>query len=106
MAGTNEILQLESVQALMKRGKEAGSLNYEEIMDALQHVDLAPEQIDEIYERFAEQGIRVVPEVPEDGEAARPDDDGAHESPESIDLTVPEGVGLDDPVRMYLKEIG
>ncbi|BAS28309.1 RNA polymerase sigma factor RpoD [Limnochorda pilosa] len=106
MSQTNEILQLESVQALIKRGKEAGSLNYEEIMDALQHVDLAPEQIDEIYERFAEQGIRVVPDAPEDEEAAQPEEDGAPDSPENIDLSVPEGVGLDDPVRMYLKEIG
>ncbi|HEY8531309.1 MAG TPA: RNA polymerase sigma factor RpoD [Limnochorda sp.] len=109
MAGTNEILQLESVKALMKRGQENGTLNYEEIMDALQNVDLSPEQIDEIYERLAEQGIRIVPDTPDDGLAAQPDDkqdEPEDDLAESVDLSVPDTVGLDDPVRMYLKEIG
>ncbi len=109
MSGTNEILQLESVKALMKRGRENGTLNYEEIMDALQHVDLAPEQIDEIYERFAEHGIRVIPDAAEESEPAQADekhDEPEEEAAEAVDLSVPDNVSLDDPVRMYLKEIG
>jgi len=109
VSGTNEILQLESVKALMKRGRENGTLNYEEIMDALQHVDLAPEQIDEIYERFAEHGIRVIPDAAEESEPAQADekhDEPEEEAAEAVDLSVPDNVSLDDPVRMYLKEIG
>src|SRR5690606_13076425 len=109
VSGTNEILQLESVKALMKRGRENGTLNFEEIMDALQHVDLAPEQIDEIYERFAEHGIRVIPDAAEESEPAQADekhDEPEEEAAEAVDLSVPDNVSLDDPVRMYLKEIG
>lgn len=102
-------LTLESVNELMERGKKRGMLTYREIMDALQDVDLTPEQIDEIYESFTAMGIDV---IPDSGDAAvlETDDDASsepeEEEEEEFDLSVPEGVGLDDPVRMYLKEIG
>src|SRR5690606_4877788 len=109
---------LESINELVQRGKKRGALTYREIMDVLQDVELSPEQIDEVYERLASQGIDVIPDsadadaFPDEGDDrangsvtdadwASPDADLA-----SLDLTVPEGVGLDDPVRMYLKEIG
>jgi len=108
---TPNLPDLESINELVQRGKKRGALTYREIMDVLQDVELSPEQIDEVYERLASQGIDVIPDsadadaFPDEGDDAAngivPDADLA-----SLDLNVPEGVGLDDPVRMYLKEIG
>ncbi|MBC7107053.1 MAG: sigma-70 family RNA polymerase sigma factor, partial [Firmicutes bacterium] len=70
----------------------------------LQNVELTPEQIDDIYEKLSGMGIEVVPEGAEIGPMDGPGQlEGSAEDP---DLSVPEGVGIDDPVRMYLKEIG
>ena len=99
-------LKTESVMELIEKGKKRGVLTYNEIMDSLQGTDLTPEQIDDIYEKLAGLGIEIVPEVPE----IEPIDGSTiEETPAEeveVDLTVPEGVGIDDPVRMYLKEIG
>jgi len=100
-----EDIKSDNVKELIEKGKKRGVLTYSEIMDSLQAADLTPEQIDDIYEKLAGMGIEVVPEAPEleaiDGAAVEP----AAEEVE-VDLSVPEGVGIDDPVRMYLKEIG
>jgi RNA polymerase primary sigma factor len=100
-----EDIKSDNVKELIEKGKKRGVLTYSEIMDSLQAADLTPEQIDDIYEKLAGMGIEVVPEAPEleaiDGAVAEP----ATEEVE-VDLSVPEGVGIDDPVRMYLKEIG
>lgn len=92
----------EEVRELIEKGKRKGALTYREIMDALQGVELTPEQIDEIYEQLSSMGIEVVPETT-DVEAL---DKSEPEEEVEVDLSVPEGVGIDDPVRMYLKEIG
>jgi len=93
----------------MERGKKRGVLTYREIMDTLQDVELNPDQIDEIYESFSAMGIDVIPESSDDDseelENSIVDDDEVTEE-EQYDLSVPEGVDIDDPVRMYLKEIG
>ncbi len=112
MANREEVTELESVNELLQRGKKRGSLSYHEIMDALQEVDLTPEQIDEIYEKFASQGIDIVPDStdsePLEAEEREPDGPPGltDEADTDVDLSLPEGIGLDDPVRMYLKEIG
>ena len=91
----------ESVKQLIELGKKRGILTYKEIMDTLQGVDLNPDQIDEIYEHLASMGIEV---IPENGQLDIDDDKETLEI--DIDLSIPEGIGIDDPVRMYLKEIG
>ncbi len=98
-------LILEGVKELIEKGKKRGVLTYNEIMDSLQGTDLTPEQIDDIYEKLANMGIEVVQEITD----LEPMDSAALESPPEeaeVDLSIPEGVGIDDPVRMYLKEIG
>src|SRR5665648_303898 len=102
----NKEEKLESVQALIQKGKNKGSITYREIMDALQGVDLSTDQIDDIYQQFGRMGIDVVPEPGEvDLEVLKKAKEDEEETSE-VDLSVPEGVGIDDPVRMYLKEIG
>lgn len=103
-----ESVSVETINDLVERGKKRGMLTYREIMDTLQDVELNPDQIDEIYESFAAMGIDVVPESTdsddelENGEVDTDED----EEVDQHDLSVPEGIGIDDPVRMYLKEIG
>jgi RNA polymerase primary sigma factor len=95
---------MDAVKALIERGKEKGTLSYEEIMDTLQNFDLSSEKIDSIYEHFGAIGIKVS----SDGSAKADAKNGEAEEDEEtdVDLSVPEGVAIDDPVRMYLKEIG
>lgn len=100
---SSEVLEnSEKLQALIDLGKKNGMLSYSQIMDALQEEDLTPEQIEDIYEHFSAQGIDVVSDDDGDDQGT---DNGAGNG-EDLDLSVPEGIGLDDPVRMYLKEIG
>lgn len=101
----------EYVTKLVNKGKKQGGvLTYSEIMDTLQNEDLSPDEIEEIYEVFSSKGIEIVDELPDDAE--RPEEPDVVEvgevTPEEvdIDLTIPEGISIDDPVRMYLKEIG
>ncbi len=107
---SDEELKMESIRTLIQRGKKKGSLTYREIMDALQGVELTADQIDEIYEQLGRMGIDILPEAGEAEEevlekASDEETDEPEEEPE-VDLSIPEGVGIDDPVRMYLKEIG
>ncbi len=100
-----KVLQAREVKELVERGKKRGSLTYSEIMDALQGVDLTPDQIDDVYQSLSDLGVEVLDDGREsdDGEDK---EENAKEETRGADLEVPEGVALDDPVRMYLKEIG
>lgn len=101
-------VKVEQVKELIEKGKKRGALTYNEIMDTLQGTELTPDQIDDIYEKISAMGIEVVPEAT-DLETLEVDDnvDSPTEEVEvEVDLSIPEGIGIDDPVRMYLKEIG
>jgi len=91
--------KIDEVKELVSRGKEEGELTYEEIMDALEDIDLDSQDIEKIYDIFNEMNIDIVNEKMEQEEEEDEDEGG-------LDLSVPKGVGIDDPVRMYLKEIG
>ena len=98
----------EIVANLLNKGKKNGNtLTHWEVVEALQVQDLTPDEIDDIYIAFSKKGIEIVDDPISD---AQEDDidielEKADEEVE-IDLSVPEGVSIDDPVRMYLKEIG
>lgn len=93
---TNGESKMSRIKELIEKGKAKGSLTYNEIMDMLEEIELQPEQIEKVYESLEALGIDVTDEVSEADEA--PDKEDA--------LSVPEGISVDDPVRMYLKEIG
>ncbi|OWZ83078.1 RNA polymerase sigma factor RpoD [Natranaerobius trueperi] len=96
---TEKNQKLEQIkEELVKVGKERGFLTYKEIMDQLAEFQLSSEQVDEFYEVLTQAGIDVVDAVGE----VDPDDPTKAE----LDLSLPEGVEVSDPVRMYLKEIG
>ncbi|HHV63541.1 MAG TPA: RNA polymerase sigma factor RpoD [Peptococcaceae bacterium] len=99
--------QKKNVTNLIELGKTKGNLTYDEIANALQKIDLSEEQIEELYEQISGMGIEVVDDnvdVEIDKETKELAEEIANET--DIDLSIPEGVGIDDPVRMYLKEIG
>ncbi len=88
------------IDELVERGKAKGVLTYKEVMDALEDLELDPQQIESIYDRFEAMNIDVVEEI-------EPVADVAEEIAElETEITAADGVGIDDPVRMYLKEIG
>ncbi|MBD5655014.1 MAG: RNA polymerase sigma factor RpoD [Candidatus Eremiobacteraeota bacterium] len=91
----------ESIKKLVERGKKRGSLTYEEINAVFDNVeDVDPERIDALFEEIASMGVEVVEEQKEEKPAS--DEGSSSESNDSL----PAGLSLDDPVRMYLKEIG
>ncbi len=87
------------LKELIERGKSKGMLTYKEIMDTFEEIELEPEQIEKIYETVENMGIDVVGDIDEEVKELQ-------NSEEELDLSLPEGISIDDPVRMYLKEIG
>jgi RNA polymerase primary sigma factor len=91
-------------QGLITRGKKRGILTYKEIADSLQEMDLTPEFIESFYEKLTGLGIDIV-EVLEE-EPIQEIDEDKEPAEEEADLSLPDGISVTDPVRMYLKEIG
>ena len=89
------------VRELIETGKAKGVLTYKEIVDMLGDIELDSEQFDRILDTLSGLNIEVMKDdiIPE----ALPILDIPEEE---IDISVPDGVSIDDPVRMYLKEIG
>ena len=96
-------LAIEEVRLLVDEGREQGYLASDHIADALQDVELTPDQIDGIYNLFADLGIDILEGetvVGVEGGDAKPEE----EVVAKLDLSVKSLTN--DPVRMYLKEIG
>ena len=89
----------EAVVALAEKGKKKKNLSYEEITEELQSFNLEADQIDDIFEHLQSLGITIGTE--QDAEL-----DEENESIETEEVVIPDGIEIDDPVRMYLKEIG
>ncbi|ANS75149.1 RNA polymerase subunit sigma [Paenibacillus yonginensis] len=103
-------LTLEQVkEQLMELGKKRSSLTYKEIMEKLSPFEQDPEQMDEFFEQLNDNGIDVT-NVSDEELARRQGDDEEHSDQDDFnfddDLSLPPGIKINDPVRMYLKEIG
>lgn len=98
-----EDLKMTYVKELVDKGKKNGSLTYKEIMDTFEEIEMDPEQIDKLYEYLETKGIDVVGAIENDMDMP-PLDEETEEV--DLDISIPEGISIDDPVRMYLKEIG
>lgn len=101
-----EATSIEQVkEQLVELGKKRGVLTYKEIIDRLSGFEQDSDQIDEFFEFLGDQGVEVTNENEEDvDEMMMKDEDG--EEFDFDDLSVPPGIKINDPVRMYLKEIG
>nr|WP_330372415.1 RNA polymerase sigma factor RpoD [Lachnospira multipara] len=96
--------RLEEIVAIAKRKKNV--LDYQEIMNHFQDVELEAEGMEKVFEYLEKKNIDVKMNEDEDDDDDLLLDDDDDIDIEKIDLSVPDGIGLDDPVRMYLKEIG
>jgi len=103
----NEKISTEQVEELLHKGKSHGGvLTYREIMDSMQSAEeMSTDDMEDMYDLIARKGIEVIDDTAgaAAGEIAEDEPIAEHEL---VNLTVPEGVSIDDPVRMYLKEIG
>ncbi len=93
-------------QELVEQGKKQGELTYNEISAKLETMEMEPEHIELIYEFLEKQGIEIIGNFGEELPELEEDDDFEITEDELADLSVPDSVSIDDPVRMYLKEIG
>ncbi|MFD2672364.1 RNA polymerase sigma factor RpoD [Marinicrinis sediminis] len=91
-------------EQLIEIGKKRSVLTYKDIMERLSPYEQDPEQIDEFFENLAELGIEVVNEADDMNTTSSNNDDDDFTFDE--DLSLPPGIKINDPVRMYLKEIG
>ncbi len=97
---------LEILKTLVERAKKKKNmLEYQEISDAFASMNLSVEQLDNVLEYLEIHNVDVLRISDGDDDDILLDDDDDVEV-ENIDLTVPDGVSIEDPVRMYLKEIG
>ena len=89
------------ISELIETGKSKGVLTYKEIVEMLGDIEMDSEQFDRVLDTLSGLNIEVVKDdmIPEASLNAEPEQ-------EEIDISVPEGISIDDPVRMYLKEIG
>ncbi|MGM0500981.1 MAG: RNA polymerase sigma factor RpoD [Bacillota bacterium] len=107
----------DKVKELLSAGREKGQITESKIKDTLSDVDVEDNSLDQIYQVFDSEGIEVVDEEDSSTSASKKEsnssttdtteeDDDVDLDESDLDLSVPDGVGIDDPVKMYLKEIG
>lgn len=91
-------LTLEDVKKqLIEKGKKEGHLSHEEVADKLQNFDMDSDQMDEFFDMINDNDIQLINEK---------DSSDTDDKLNPNDLSAPPGVKINDPVRMYLKEIG
>lgn len=84
-------------------------LEVQEINEFFSDMELDPSRIDKVYEFLESHGIdvlRIMDDIDDEDIILEVERDTEEEDLENIDLSVPEGISIEDPVRMYLKEIG
>ena len=117
-AGKVEIMKVvegvqgaEKLAELIEKGKKKGNLSSSELLDVLEDMDLGSEQMDKIYDTLENLGIETVgedyiPELPDDVDPPLEDMEDISEEDMVDPNSLIDSFGTDDPVRMYLKEIG
>ena len=94
------------VAELVELGRSKGKLTAQEIMDAMEHFDFDPEQMDKLYEQLEANSIEVVDDFITE-ELENLELNLENQEPEETEEPAPtEQVAIDDPVKVYLKEIG
>ena len=101
----------EKLSELIEKGKKKGNLSASELLDVLEDMDLSSEQMDKIYDTLENLGIETVsedyiPELPDDVDPPVEDMEELSEEDMVDPNALMDTFGTDDPVRMYLKEIG
>ena len=87
-------------RGLIERGKKRGYLTFKEIAEALEGFEISTEEMEKTYDRFESEKIELIEDMDKELEEIEISKE------ELEDLSVPEGISIDDHVKMYLKEIG
>ena len=114
-----------TAETLIDKGKKQGSLTLSEIMEAFSETELDKDQVENLYETLGNLGIEIIEDKTQKADVDFSDNDndlivdkdfdGVSDDElkkeddiemDKIDLSLPKGISIDDPVRMYLKEIG
>ena len=114
-----------TAKTLIDKGKKQGSLTLSEIMEAFSETELDKDQVENLYETLGKLGIEIIEDKTQKADVDFSDNDndlmlddnfdGVSDDElkkeddvemDKIDLSLPKGISIDDPVRMYLKEIG
>ena len=101
--GMNSLMQekmKDIKRELIEKGKKKGVLTFKEISDAFEDIEVTPEEIERLYDVFEKESIELVEDLDKELEEIEVSKE------ELEDLSVPEGINIDDHVKMYLKEIG
>lgn len=107
---TRELFQQKIKEILAIAKKKKNMLEYAEVSDFFSELGLGEEQLDNVLEVLENSGIDVLrvsdtdDDIPDDDDMVLSEEDEV--DMENLDLTVPDGISIEDPVRMYLKEIG
>lgn len=117
-ADAKNVKNEELIKSIIEKAKKKGKVSYIEVADSLENVELDKEQMETLYETLISSGVEIVMESEPEPENFHLSDDehadldsGAHHAEDEeedvdIDISLPKGINVDDPVRMYLKEIG
>ena len=97
-------IERKSIDSLMEQGKATGKLTTKEITDALEEMDFDVDQMDTFYENCASMNIEIVEDFSPDTDLKIGLDSSLNDDLEMALST--EGIAIDDPVKIYLKEIG
>ena len=105
-------IEQEKIKKIIELGRSKGCITYKEVNDILDNVDVKTEYIEKILENLEQLNIEIVDDDEEEeadidlktSEEGEPEAETEAEAEDVLDI--PEGVSVDDPVRMYLKEIG
>ena len=111
MPNLEKITQVNEINQLISQGKQKGYLTYEEVNDVLPSDVIAPEQIDDLMHLFGENEIHIVDSASKGESLISNKDSGSKEkaTAPSEEVSSPaknESVSIDDPVRLYLREMG
>ena len=87
-------------RGLLEHGKKRGYLTFKEIAEALEGFEISTEEMEKTYDRFESEKIELIEDMDKELEEIEISKE------ELEDLSVPEGISIDDHVKMYLKEIG
>lgn len=101
------------LKEILEKGKLKGKLTTKEIFDIMGEIDFEPEQLERMYDQLEKEGIEIVEDLVEDiqdisdidiSKIEKADIDGADDS--DVDTVTADSIAIDDPVKVYLKEIG
>ena len=106
MATMEKLTHVSEINQLVSQGKEKGYLTYEEVNDVLPSDVVTPEQIDDLMALFSENEIAIVDTSSKGEKIAASKEGKKSDAEEDAQASKSDSVSIDDPVRLYLREMG